>query len=68
MFGDVNGSRTVTGFDLNQYRRTNGKRSADAEFNAAFDANNSGTITGFDLNQFRSRNGKRLNFTDGTIT
>jgi hypothetical protein len=68
LFGDMNASRSITNFDLNQMRGTNGRNNADPLFISALDANWSGSITNFDLNELRSRNGKSLSFTSGLVS
>jgi hypothetical protein len=60
LFGDVNGSKYVNASDFNPFRRTFGKRTADAGFDAAFDFNGDGTINALDYNQFRRRFGNGL--------
>jgi hypothetical protein len=68
LFGDVSATRSITNFDLNAMRATNGRNSLDPLFNSALDADSSGSITNFDLNDLRARNGKSLNFSSGLVS
>jgi hypothetical protein len=70
LFGDINASRSISNFDLNSMRSTNGRNSSSSDplFNSAFDANWSGSITNFDVNELRARNGKSLSFSSGAIS
>jgi hypothetical protein len=60
MFGDVNGDRTVNGFDLGFFRNAFGTQTGDANYLSYFDFNGDGVINGFDLGQFRTRFGTML--------
>jgi hypothetical protein len=60
MFGDVNGDRTVNGFDLGFFRNAFGTQTGDANYLSYLDLNGDGVINGFDLGQFRTRFGTML--------
>jgi hypothetical protein len=60
LFGDVNGDRTVNGFDLGFFRNAFGTQTGDSNYLSYFDFNGDGVINGFDLGQFRTRFGTTL--------
>jgi hypothetical protein len=60
LFGDVNGDRTVNGFDLGFFRNAFGTQTGDPNYLSYLDLNGDGVINGFDLGQFRTRFGTML--------
>jgi beta-propeller repeat-containing protein/dockerin type I repeat protein len=60
LFGDVNGDRTVNGFDLGFFRNAFGTQTGDPNYLSYLDINDDGVINGFDLGQFRTRFGTVL--------
>jgi hypothetical protein len=60
MFGDVNGDRTVNGFDFGFFRNAFGTQSGNPNYLSYLDFNGDGVINGFDLGLFRSRFGTML--------
>src|SRR5207253_9285318 len=60
LFGDVNGDRTVNGFDLGAFRLAFGSVAGDAGYRDYLDYDGGGAINGLDLGQFRARFGVTL--------
>jgi hypothetical protein len=62
LFGDADGSRSVTLPEFNLFRGTFGRAEGDALYRDEFDFDDSGSIGLPDFNQFRSRFGSTLGF------
>ncbi len=62
MFGDADGSRSVTLAEFNQFRSSFGRAEGDGQYRDEFDADDNGAIGLADFNQFRSRFGGTLGF------
>lgn len=61
-FGDNQGDRTVSAFDLLFFRQTYRRSIGDSGYNAALDYNNDGTVNPLDLLFFRQRYRRTLAF------
>ena len=60
LFGDVNGDRTVNGFDFGFFKDAFGTQVGNSYYLSYLDLNGDGVINGFDFGQFKLRFGTSL--------